>query len=93
VPTPILVLNCGSSSIKYQVIDVDDESRLATGLVQKIGLPDSSLDHTTDGETHRIDRMVANHQQALELIVSAFADVRAAARRGRRRRAPRGPRG
>jgi acetate kinase len=72
VPTPILVLNCGSSSIKYQVIDVDDESRLATGLVQKIGLPDSSLDHTTDGETHRIVRMVANHQQALELIVSAF---------------------
>jgi len=72
VSTPILVLNCGSSSIKYQVIDVDDESRLATGLVQKIGLPDSSLDHTTDGETHRIDRMVANHQQALELIVSAF---------------------
>jgi acetate kinase len=72
VPTPILVLNCGSSSIKYQVIDVDDESRLATGLVQKIGLPDSSLDHTTDGETHRIDRMVANHQQALELVVSAF---------------------
>jgi len=72
VPTPILVLNCGSSSIKYQVIDVDDESRLATGLVQKIGLPDSSLDHTTDGETHRIDRMVANHQEALQLVVSAF---------------------
>jgi len=73
VPTPILVLNCGSSSIKYQVIDVDDESRLATGLVQKIGLPDSSLDHTTDGETHRIDRMVANHEEALALVVSAFA--------------------
>jgi acetate kinase len=73
VPTPILVLNCGSSSIKYQVIDVDDESSLATGLVQKIGLPDSSLQHTTDGETHRIDRMVANHQQALDLVVSAFA--------------------
>jgi len=72
VPTPILVLNCGSSSIKYQVIDVDDESRLATGLVQKIGLPDSSLDHTTDGETHRIDRMVANHQEALQLVVNAF---------------------
>jgi acetate kinase len=72
VPTPILVLNCGSSSIKYQVIDVDDESRLATGLVQKIGLPDSSLEHTTQGVTHRIDRMVADHQQALGAIVSAF---------------------
>ncbi|HEY5482300.1 MAG TPA: acetate kinase [Propionibacteriaceae bacterium] len=72
MPTPILVLICGSISIKYQLIDVDDESRLATGLVQKIGLPDSSLDHTTDGETHRIDRMVANHQEALQLVVSAF---------------------
>jgi acetate kinase len=72
VPTPILVLNCGSSSIKYQVIDVDDESRLATGLVQKIGLPDSSLEHTTEGVTHRINRMVADHQQALGAIVSAF---------------------
>jgi acetate kinase len=72
VPTPILVLNCGSSSIKYQVIDVDDESRLATGLVQKIGLPDSSLEHTTEGVSHRIDRMVADHQQALGAIVSAF---------------------
>jgi len=72
VPTPILVLNCGSSSIKYQVIDVEDESRLATGLVQKIGLPDSSLEHTTEGVSHRIDRMVADHQQALELVVSAF---------------------
>jgi acetate kinase len=72
VPTPILVLNCGSSSIKYQVIDVDDESRLATGLVQKIGLPDSTLEHTTQGVTHRIERMVADHQQALEAIVSAF---------------------
>ena len=72
MPTPILVLNCGSSSIKYQVIDVDDESRLATGLVQKIGLPDSSLEHTTEGVSHRIDRMVADHQQALDAIVSAF---------------------
>ncbi|HSN10863.1 MAG TPA: acetate kinase [Propionibacteriaceae bacterium] len=72
MPTPILVLNCGSSSIKYQVIDVEDESRLASGLLQKIGLPDSSLEHTTDGMTHRIDRMVADHRQALELVVSAF---------------------
>lgn len=72
MPTPILVLNCGSSSIKYQVIDVDDESVLATGLVQKIGLSDSSLDHTSGGEKHRIDRQVSNHEEALALVVSAF---------------------
>lgn len=72
MPTPILVLNCGSSSIKYQVIDVSDESVLATGLVQKIGMSDSSLDHTSAGETHRIDRQVADHEEALALVVSAF---------------------
>ncbi|MBI4901515.1 MAG: acetate kinase [Actinobacteria bacterium] len=72
MPTPILVLNCGSSSIKYQVIDVEDESRLASGLVQKIGLPDTSLEHTVDGTTNRMDQMVADHKQALELVVRAF---------------------
>jgi acetate kinase len=72
VPTPILVLNCGSSSIKYQVIDVSDESVLANGLVQKIGMSDSSLEHTSVGETHRIDRQVVNHDEALALVVSAF---------------------
>lgn len=72
MPTPILVLNCGSSSIKYQVIDVSDESVLATGLVQKIGLSDSSLEHTSNGEKHVIERQVANHDEALALVVSAF---------------------
>ncbi|HVK44549.1 MAG TPA: acetate kinase, partial [Micropruina sp.] len=35
--TPILLLNAGSSSIKYQVIDADDEAVLASGLIQRIG--------------------------------------------------------
>ena len=43
--TPILLLNCGSSSVKYQVIDADDEAVLATGLVQKIGLDEGTVDY------------------------------------------------
>ena len=47
----VLVLNCGSSSIKYQVIDIDNNSDalLAKGLVDRIGLPEGSLTHKTVG--------------------------------------------
>ncbi len=42
----ILVLNCGSSSIKYQLFDMADERLLAKGIVEKIGLKGSFLKHT-----------------------------------------------
>ena len=49
----ILVLNCGSSSIKYQVIDIDDNGNtlLAKGLVDRIGLPDGRKINKNDPET------------------------------------------
>ena len=48
----VLVLNCGSSSIKYQVIDIDEQSNalLAKGLVDRIGLPEGSLTHKPVGK-------------------------------------------
>jgi len=70
--TPILVLNCGSSSVKYQMIDVDSEDVLASGLVEKIGLPDGNLTHKTRGEQHRIEETIADHTAALELVTKAF---------------------
>jgi len=72
VPTPILVLNCGSSSVKYQMIDIDSEQVLASGLVEKIGLPSGDLIHTTGGETHRIDAAIDDHTAALALVTTAF---------------------
>ena len=41
----VLVVNCGSSSLKYQLINMDNEEVMAKGLVEKIGLPDSQLTH------------------------------------------------
>ena len=70
---PILLLNCGSSSIKYQVIDVDAETVLATGLVEKIGLPDGLVTHTVAGEPHRLEQPIPNHDEALRLVVSLFS--------------------
>lgn len=72
--TPILVLNCGSSSVKYQMIDLDTESVLASGLVEKIGLAESSLSHETTSQEYRIDEPIADHAAALQLVIRAFTN-------------------
>ena len=46
----ILVLNCGSSSLKYQLINMDDESVIAKGLVERIGIEGASLTHKPTGK-------------------------------------------
>lgn len=70
--TPILLLNCGSSSIKYQVIDVDTEAVVASGIIQRIGEESGSLDHKLDGETVHVDRGFPNHSRALNYLVRVF---------------------
>ena len=46
----ILVINCGSSSLKYQLIDMDNESLVAMGLVERIGIVGSILTHQPAGK-------------------------------------------
>lgn len=69
---PILLLNAGSSSIKYQVIDADDESVLASGLIQRIGDESGTIDHTVDGQTHHQTRGFPNHGRALTVMTQMF---------------------
>jgi acetate kinase len=70
--TPILLLNCGSSSIKYQVIDADSEEVMASGIIQRIGEESGSLDHKLPGETVHVDRGFPNHDRALSYLVRVF---------------------
>ena len=71
--TGVLVLNSGSSSIKYQVFDMDDRSVLARGLLEQIGEERSRLTHrVSDGEPHVEDLRAADHAEALEEILHAF---------------------
>jgi acetate kinase len=72
----ILVLNCGSSSIKYQLIDLSVETDLkAKGLLDRIGLPTSELMHQVTGQTkHRIVQEVPDHQVGINLILSTLKD-------------------
>ena len=65
----VLVLNCGSSSLKYQLIDMETENVMAKGYLEKIGLPDSFLTHTVNGEKHKIEEKVENHEQGIKLVI------------------------
>ena len=60
----ILVLNCGSSSLKYQLINMDDESVIAKGLVERIGIEGSVLTHKPTGK----DKYVVETPMKLSLI-------------------------
>ncbi|MEW2630910.1 acetate kinase [Streptomyces sp. NPDC048389] len=70
--TRVLVLNSGSSSVKYQLLDMRDSSRLAVGLVERIGEANSRLVHTppVDGGTGRRERSgpIADHEAALKAV-------------------------
>ena len=70
----ILVLNCGSSSLKYQLIDMDNESVLAKGLCERIGIDGSKLTHKPTGKDEYVDgKPMKDHQVAVELVMDAFA--------------------
>ena len=69
----ILVLNCGSSSLKYQLIDMEDESVLAKGLCERIGIDGSKLTHRPTGkDRYEIETPMPNHQVAVELVLKAL---------------------
>lgn len=71
---PTLVLNCGSSSIKYALISDDNNSRI-TGLAENLGLADARIKHEPlNADKQTFDIANANHQQALEKILSLLTD-------------------
>lgn len=65
----VLVVNCGSSSIKYQLIDMENETLMARGYLEKIGLQDSFLTHTVNGEKHKIEETISNHEEGIKLVL------------------------
>ncbi len=71
----ILVLNCGSSSLKYQLIDMGDGSTKAKGLVDRIGLDNAVLNHTPEGkEKTVIEAEIPNHTVAIKMVLDALSD-------------------
>ena len=71
----ILVINSGSSSLKYQLIDMTNEKVLAKGLCDRIGIDNSVLKHTKTGsDPVIIEKDMKNHKEAIQQVISALTD-------------------
>jgi len=67
----VLVLNCGSSSIKYQFMDTDTGTALAKGVVERIGMTGAVLSHSRfDGDSIKIVGEILDHQIAIEYVIA-----------------------
>lgn len=77
----VLVLNCGSSSLKYQLIDMDNEAVLCKGLVERIGIDGSILKHEKDGMDgkHIVEEAMKDHKDAIKHVLDAVADPKVGA--------------
>ena len=65
----VLVINCGSSSLKYQLYDMPARTVLARGVVEKIGAPDSSLAHRRGEEKFTVETGIPDHQEAVRHVM------------------------
>ena len=71
----ILVINCGSSSLKYQLFDMADESVMAKGLCERIGIEGSKLTHKPTGkESCVIEKPMPDHKVAVNLVLEMLLD-------------------
>ena len=68
----ILVINCGSSSIKYQLFDMAGETLIARGLVERIGEDDAAISHKNNGKTLSYEAAIPDHETAFEHIRDAL---------------------
>lgn len=70
----VLVVNCGSSSIKYQLFDMPSQAVLSKGLVERIGESGSALVYQHQDQSKRIESEIRNHDEAIALILEALID-------------------
>ena len=70
----ILVLNCGSSSLKYQLINMETEEVLASGKYERIGEKEAFITHKVNGEKIKIDNPAYNHTEAIEFMLKQLTN-------------------
>lgn len=72
----VLVINAGSSSLKYQLIDIETEAVLAKGLCERIGIDGKLTYQPTGGEKFQKEAPMPTHQQAIELVLAVLTDAK-----------------
>ena len=73
----VLVLNCGSSSVKYQLIEMTDEQLICKGIIEKIGHDDAIVRYRPTGKPEQRDvRPIADHNEAIHAVLNALLDAK-----------------
>ena len=70
----ILIVNCGSSSLKYAVMRMPEREQLGKGLVERIGLEMGHLEQKANGKVYEVSQKIENHKVAMELVMKAMTD-------------------
>lgn len=70
----ILVVNSGSSSLKFQLIDMKDEKVLAKGIVERIGLDGANLSYRVDDKKTEVTVRIDDHKEAINLVLKMLLD-------------------
>ena len=70
----VLVINAGSSSLKYQLIDMETEGVIAKGLCERIGIKNSLLKHKANGKELVKEQAMPSHNEAVALVLGALTD-------------------
>lgn len=70
----ILVINSGSSSLKYQLIDMETEEVVAKGNCERIGIEGSKLTHKAKGKETVVEQPMPDHNVAVQLVLKALTD-------------------
>ncbi len=73
----ILVINAGSSSLKYQLINMETEQAIAKGTCERIGISGGKLTHKANGREYVIERDLPNHTEAISLVLKELVDPEA----------------
>jgi acetate kinase len=68
----VLVVNCGSSSIKYQLYQMPEGEVLGRGVLERIGESNSRLTHHFDGHSHSVEKKIDDHEQGMEFILNTL---------------------
>ena len=71
----ILVINCGSSSVKYQLMNMEDESVMAKGNYERVGMEGSFLTHKVNGEKYNYEKEAKTHEEAIRFILQQLTDA------------------
>ncbi len=82
MPTKVLVINCGSSSIKYRLFDMAEEKELASGLIERIGQPPAVVKHKTQTWKHESNEDIHDYDTGIRRIVEMLADPHAPVLKG-----------